>query len=517
MKLREKAGQLFAVAVKGGDPLDEVARHVRENHVGGVIWFLSTIRETADANRMLQSLAIKPLLVSADLESGLGMRFSDAIWWPPAMALAAAGDIALAEAQAAITARSARVLGINHILAPVADVNVNPDNPVINTRSFGENPDQVARFVVASVKGIQSEGCLATAKHFPGHGDTHVDSHRSLPLLDASMERLEAVELVPFEAAIEAGVASVMIGHLAVPSIDSTPAPVRASFDTPYGTTLDEVPSLATIPATLSRPIIEGLLRQRLRFDGLVISDAFDMGGVAAHFDAGEAAVRAIEAGIDQVLYSSDTDAAIAAVMAAVEQGRLDEARLDESVARIESARTRIGAPRSEDLSFIDRPEHREIAEEIARRSMTLIRDERGLLPLRGKVPTAVVVSDFPEENPLVDAVRELTPERVHIINTATSDDELSDIDGDVVVLLLALRPKSGAGRIALPPAARRLAERLGRRTVAISFGSPYVVRDLPSVSTVICAWGIQPLLQRAAVRALRGQNVMPGRLPVTI
>jgi beta-N-acetylhexosaminidase len=517
MRLRQKAGQLFAVAAKGGEPLNEVARQVRDNNVGGVIWFLSTIRETTEANRLLQSLTNDRLLVSADLESGLGMRFNDALWWPPAMALAAAGDVGLAEAQAAITARSARVLGINQILAPVADVNVNPDNPVINTRSFGEDPDRIARFVVASVKGIQGEGCLATAKHFPGHGDTHVDSHRSLPLLDASIERLESVELVPFEAAIEAGVASVMIGHLAVPSLDPTPAPVRASFDTPYGTTPDEVPSLATIPATLSRPIIEGLLRQRLKFDGLVISDAFDMGGLAAHFDAGEAAVRAIEAGVDQVLYSSDTDAAIAAVVAAVENGRIRESRLDESIARIENARVKIGTPSTEDSSFIDRPEHREVAEEIARRSMTLIRDDRGLLPMRGKVPTTVVVSDFPEENPLVDAVRELAPQRTHAIDAETSDEELAKIDGDIIVLLLALRPKSGAGRIALPRAARLLTERMGRRIIAISFGSPYVVRDIPAVSTVICAWGIQPLLQFAAVRALRGQNLMPGRLPVTI
>ena len=257
------------------------------------------------------------------------MRFTDAEWWPPAMAIAATGDPAFAEEQGRATAHEALRIGVNHIFAPVADVNVDPRNPVINTRSFGEDPHDVARYVAAFVRGVQSEGCLATAKHFPGHGDTQIDSHRALPVLDVDRERLERVELVPFRAAIAAGVASVMIGHLAVPALDDTPVPVRREFENVYGTFRDEVTRFGTMPATLSKRVID-VLRNDLGFDGLIVSDAMDMGGLAAHFDPGEAAVRAIEAGIDQVLFSPDPDAAIAAV-----RERVSEARIDEAVRRV--------------------------------------------------------------------------------------------------------------------------------------------------------------------------------------
>ncbi|MEO8380959.1 MAG: glycoside hydrolase family 3 N-terminal domain-containing protein, partial [Acidobacteriota bacterium] len=304
MTLDEKIGRLFSVPAR--ELNEELIRQVRDNHVGGVIWFQATTEIASKANAHLQSLAREPLLISADLEAGMGMRFTDATWWPPAMALAATGDPSLAEEQARVTAIEARAIGINHILAPVCDVNVHPRNPVINTRSFGEDAHEVARYVEAYVRGIESEGVLATAKHFPGHGDTHVDSHRSLPVLDVSRERLENVELVPFRAAIRAGVGSVMIGHLAVPTLDPTPISVRPSFENVWGTEQHEVPLGGTMPATLSRPILD-LLRNELAFDGLIVSDAFDMGGLAAHFDPGEAAVRALEAGEDQILYSPDT------------------------------------------------------------------------------------------------------------------------------------------------------------------------------------------------------------------
>ncbi|MFL6244469.1 MAG: glycoside hydrolase family 3 protein, partial [Thermoanaerobaculia bacterium] len=342
MNLAEKVGQLFVVAARAGTPIEELEHHVRDNHAGGVIWFQSTTDETARVNAHLQSLARVPLLISADLEAGMGMRFTDAPWGPPAMAIAATGEPAFAEEQGRATAAAALRIGVNHIFAPVADVNVDPRNPVINTRSFGEDPREVARYVAAFVRGVQSEGCLATAKHFPGHGDTHVDSHRALPVLDVDRERLERVEFVPFRAAIEAGVASVMIGHLAVPALDDTPAPVRSAFENVYGTVREEVTRGGTMPATLSKRVID-VLRRELGFEGLVITDAMDMGGLAAHFDPGEAAVRAIEAGADQVLFSPDPDAAIAAVRA-----RVSEARIEEAVGRVMAAKSPLPASRGE-------------------------------------------------------------------------------------------------------------------------------------------------------------------------
>ena len=487
MDLDRKIGRLFSVPARA--LTDDVIRHVRDNHCGGVIWFQSTTDVVARANAELQALAGEPLLISADLESGMGMRFTDAVWWPPAMALAATGDPALAEEQARVTAREALAIGVNHILAPVCDVNVDPANPVINTRSFGEDPQDVARYAAAMVRGIQSEGCLATAKHFPGHGDTHVDSHRALPVLDASRERLEHVELVPFRAAIDAGVASVMIGHLAVPSLDPTPVPVRASFENVWGTEHHEVTHGGTMPATLSAPVVS-LLRE-MGFEGLIVSDAFDMGGLAAHFDPGEAAVRALEAGEDQILYSADTDAAIAAVRAAVIDGRLSRARIDEAYERVRRAALECGG-KAAALKAEALPPH-----SIAQRSITLVRDQRGLLPLRAK---NIAVRTFTDE-PLA-----------HVLTGNAEPDS-----ADVLLLFLAMRPKSGAGRIVVPEEARQLAERHARKTVAVSFGSPYILRELGDVSTFVCAWGIQPVLQIAAMNALLGKAECTGRLPVTI
>ncbi|HWS70902.1 MAG TPA: glycoside hydrolase family 3 N-terminal domain-containing protein, partial [Thermoanaerobaculia bacterium] len=254
LSLREKIGQLFVPGLRGTFMSETSAawRRLRDDVVergaGGVLWLVSNVYETAELNRRLQALARVPLLISADLEAGVGMRFLDTTFWPPAMAIAATGDPSLAEREGKCVAIEARALGINHLLAPVADVNVDPKNPVINARSFGEDPAEVSKYVTAFIRGARSEGVLTTAKHFPGHGDTHVDSHRSLPVLEVDRERLERVELVPFRAAIEAGVDAIMPGHLHVPALDPTPS----------------------LPATLSRPILEGLLRKELGFRGLI-------------------------------------------------------------------------------------------------------------------------------------------------------------------------------------------------------------------------------------------------------
>lgn len=452
MHLEDKVAQLFVVSNRDAD----LFRFVRDVHVGGVIWFAATTAEVRETTAQLHALAKTPLLVSADLEAGLGMRFTDALWWPPAMAVAATGEPRFAYEMGRATALESRAIGVNHILAPVADVNTNRANPVINTRSFGEDPAVVSQYVDAFTRGVQDAGCLACAKHYPGHGDTRVDSHIALPVTDR-------YELAPFRAAIAAGVASIMVGHLAVPSLD------------PSG-----------LPATLSKPIIDLLRRE---YDGLIVSDAFDMGGITNQFSPGEAAVRGIEAGLDQILCSPDPDAAIAAVIDAVRSGRV---KIDEPLERVMAAKRRVESslPVDED--------HRAVAADIARRAVRVVRDRNGLLPLRGRNAAAVVVSDWPEENQLGDATRAF--ERVYTIDSTTAS---LDIDADVLVLMLALRAKSYAGRIALPPAARELAQRHGAKTVAIAFGSPYLIDELPEVSTFINAYGIQPLLQHAAMTEL--------------
>lgn len=542
LSLDEKIGQMFVVSGHGvfmsesSWAYQQLLHHVRENHVGGVIWSVSNVYETAQLSRRLQSAANVPLLISADLESGMGMRFLDTTFWPSAMALAATGDPSLAEAEGRVVAREARMVGVNHIFAPIADVNVDADNPVINTRSFGEDPAEVSRFVAAFVRGVQSEHVLATAKHFPGHGDTHVDSHRALPILGADRARLEQVELLPFRAAIDAGVRSIMIGHLAVPSLDDALVPVRlpGAGENPYGTTAAEVPQNGTMPATTSKKIVTDLLRRDLKYDGLVISDAMDMGGITEHFDAGEAAIRAIEAGQDQVLMSPNVDAAVAAVKGAVASGRISEARIDQSVRRILDAKAFAGAPvgtPDEIFHGIDTKEHRELVASIARRALTLVREQAGSLPIKknGRV-VIVTVSDFPEVgSPLPDFEREVrrrltAPPQTFLIDSRTFEESLAPIaaavqSADVVIFALAVRARSGAGAIAVPEPARKLLADLAPRvpTIAVSFGTPYLLREIPSVGTYVCAYGIQPVMQLAAVHALFGEAPVSGKLPITI
>jgi len=543
LTLDEKVGQLFVVGAYGVFQNESSLRYkqllhqVRDNHVGGVIWWtFSSVDETALLARELQQQARVPLFFSADLESGIGMRFSDTTFWPWAMAVAATGDPSLAEAQGMITAREAKAVGINFVYAPVADVNVDPDNPVINTRSYGEDPHEVAKYVTAFIRGVQSEGVLACAKHFPGHGDTHIDSHRTLPLLDVDRARLEKIEWVPFRAAIDAGVQSVMMGHLAVPSLDPTPVPLRADIpanERPYGTKAGEANPNGTMPATLSRPIIDGVLRHDLGFHGLVVSDAMDMGGLTEHFDPGEAAIRAIEAGEDQILMSANTEKAIAAVKDAVRSGRLSEARIDESVRRILAAKANVthGAMTSEELfRTVDGSESHDVATTIARRAVTLVRAKPDLLPLKKGAPRVllVTVSDFPEvANPLPDLDRELRLRdrltQTFWIDSRTREDELAPIvaaakDADVIVLGLAVRLRSGAGHIAMPPVALTLVKQLGQKPViAVSFGTPYLSRELPSVDAYLCAYGVQPIMQTAVAEALYGEQPITGRLPVKL
>lgn len=547
LTLDQKIGQLFVYAANGdflnsgSAEWQKLERVVREEHVGGIHWYAADVLETAWMNSRLQQLASVPLLVSADLESGIGMRFGDGTNWPWAMAMAATGDTTLIEEAGSVVAREALSVGINQIYAPVADVNNNPDNPVINVRSFGEDPAEVARFVSSFVRGVESEGVLATAKHFPGHGDTQTDSHRSLPVLGVDRARLDRVELVPFRAAIAAGVDSVMIAHLSLPEIDPTPAPVRpgTTGENPYGTFESEIAIQASIPSSLSPRVVTGLLREDLGFEGLVVTDALDMGGIVQHFDAGEASVRAIEAGVDQVVKPHDIDVALAGVKAAIASGRISEARIDESVRRILAAKSGL-APEAFDASRVSRifdaPEHRAFASTIAARAITLLREEPGTLPIDPSARVVeIVVSDFPEPFPPLSAFARGLQERLGTPPVRILLDRRSVVseaeaavgaarDADVVILSLVVRTRSGAGRTGIPEIARAAIDAIvaleragGPEVVAISFGNPYVIRESPELPTYLVTYGPQPLMQQAAARAIFGESPIGGRIPVSV
>ncbi len=544
MPLADKVGQLFVVPASAvfmsedSESFLTLRHHVVDNRVGGVILFRSNVYGAAVLIQKLQEIAPTPLLVSADLEAGSGMRFDDAAWGPWAMAIAATGDPSLAERRGRATAEEARAIGIAQVLAPVADVNVNPDNPVINVRSFGEDPADVARYVEASVRGLQSGHVLATLKHFPGHGDTAADSHRSLATVSGDKAHLEAVELVPFRAGIAAGAESVMVAHVSVPALDATPVTLLANAPKPIDAIGDVVAAeTGAIPAAVSPPIVTGVLRKELGFTGLIVTDAMRMGSITFYFDPGEAAIRAILAGADQILLSSDTDAAIKAMLAAVKSGRIPEARIDESVKRILDVKKRLNLY-DKGIPFVGRiakvvgtRAHEDLEAEIARRSMTLVRDQAGVLPLlRDAKLLSLVVADEPTlTGPAVTLEKELKA-RVPGVNSirldtrSTPEEARAAADAakgaDAILLSLFVRARSGQGKFLIPEAAKSAIPMLlasGRPVVAVAFGSPYLLRDFPDLQTYLCAWGSQDVVQAAAVKALFGEAAIEGRLPITI
>ncbi|MEO8043214.1 MAG: glycoside hydrolase family 3 N-terminal domain-containing protein, partial [Acidobacteriota bacterium] len=304
MSADEKVGQLVHVGINARFAnqdsafFQELKRNVVEDKIGGIIFFGAPIYETTHLANRMQELASIPLLMSLDAETGIGMRFEDATNFPWAMAVTATGNPEYARRVGIVTGREARAIGIQHVYAPVFDVNNNAANPVINVRSFGEAPDDVAKFGVAFAEGIQSQRVIATAKHFPGHGDTAVDSHRGLPIIDHSRESLEKTELVPFRKAVESGIGAVMIAHIALPQIDAEEVkPLKNYIQVDAETGAEIVSQSATIPATLSSKVQTGILRNEMGFKGLIVSDAMSMSGLTIYFTQEEAGVRAFLAG----------------------------------------------------------------------------------------------------------------------------------------------------------------------------------------------------------------------------
>ncbi|HET9479814.1 MAG TPA: glycoside hydrolase family 3 N-terminal domain-containing protein, partial [Pyrinomonadaceae bacterium] len=406
MSLEEKVGQLISVGVNAtflnqeSEAFRALKHHIEENKVGGIILFRGPVYESVILVNRMQQLARYPLLISADLEAGAGMRFEDTINFPWNMAVAATGNPEYARRQGEITAREARALGVHQIFAPVVDVNNNAANPVINVRSYGEDPAEVARFAAAFTEGAQAAGVIATAKHFPGHGDTAVDSHRGLPEINVGRDRLNTVEFVPFQATVNAGVGSVMVGHIALPQIDATaikplPRDVKGKpIDTSEeGEIIDEK---ATIPATLS-PVMGQILRNDLKFPGMIVTDALSMSGLTIYFTQEEAAVRALEAGADMLLKPADVDAAFRGVRDAVKSGRISEGRVGESARKIMAAKYDLGLveQRLTPIDTIDRvvgsKDVVKLATDIAEHAVTLVRDDDKLVPLKDLKPDAKI------------------------------------------------------------------------------------------------------------------------------
>ena len=523
MTVEEKVAQLVACRFtaefrNADDPgLRELEDLVARSKIGGLILFApALVRETAGLANRFQRLAEVPLLVASDFERGAANRVTGPTLFPPLMALGAAGSEELAYAVGRVTALEGRALGVHMAYAPVVDVNVNPDNPIINTRSIGADPALVGRLAGAFIRGLQDHGMLATAKHFPGHGDTSQDSHTLMPTVTAGLDRLEAVELPPFRAAVAAGVGAVMTAHLAVPALDPTPG----------------------LPATLSEPILTGLLRGRMGFRGLIVTDALEMGGVTGAFPAGEAALRSLLAGADQLLLPPEPAKVIAFLAAAVRDGRLPESRVDASVRRLLEVKSSLGLHREryvrvEELDRRVAPRaHLELAVRAYERSATLVRNDGGALPLAAGPGRVVLLSlssdpgDYFAGQPFVAAMRRRFPEAAAFLADGDTgrealEEAFAEASGAATaVVALFSRLSDGKGSVDLEPGHVELVRRLaalegGPAVVAVSFNSPYFLRRVPEVDAYLCLYRNTSEAQEAAARALCGETDVAGRLPV--
>jgi beta-N-acetylhexosaminidase len=534
LSLREKVGQMMMpwvigdFAPEGSSSHERIIGLIRDQAIGGVIMSVGQPTEVAAKINDLQRHANLPLLVAADLETGAGFRMWGAVYmpgtielggatnFPTLMALGATRDTALAYQMGAVTALEARAVGIEVPFAPVLDVNNNPSNPIINVRSFGEDPYLVARMGASFVRGIQENGGIATGKHFPGHGDTGTDSHLSLPTIDVSRARMDTVELEPFRAAIAAGIGGIMTAHITVPALNGGD-----------GT-----------PATLSAAVLTGLLRDEMGFQGIVFTDAMDMAAISGRLGSGEAAARAVEAGSDVILMPASVEGAIQGIVDAVQSGRIPESRIDRSVKRLLDTKQALGldVSREVDLTAIPAvvgiPAHTEIADEIARRSITLIRNGGDLLPLRGTRSARVLSITFRRTSDVLagryfdQRLRSTYP----LLSTVELDRDASAPlyeglmrqarQSSLVVVSAYVTAVSYSGSVAVPKEVSDFVEGLARANIphiVVSFGNPYLITGFPDVQAYVLAWSSSRSSQRAAAGALFGDFPIEGRAPTRI
>jgi len=522
LTLEEKAAQLVFFAAPGSylaensDAWREMERFAARRRIGGFVFSIGDVYEYAVQLNRLQKLAEVPLLVAGDFEYGVAMRVRRATTFPRAMAIGATRNVRYAYEAGRITALEGRALGVHQNYAPTVDVNNNPRNPVINTRSFGDDVKLVSDMGVAYTKGTQDGGMIATIKHFPGHGDTDVDTHLGLASLNYDKSRYESVEFPPFRAAIDAGAMSVMVGHIAVPAYDTAPG----------------------IPATVSNRITTGVLRNQLQFNGLIVTDAMRMRGVSSRYGPGEASVLALKAGTDIVLMPADIDVAIDAIVAAVQRGELEEARLDASVSRLLALKQWAGLDRDRFVDvdkiagIVDSREHGALAMEIARKAVTVLGNESSILPLStvdNRKFIDIVISDT--ENPSSGRnfhsllrSRRLNAEFAKV-DSRSNDAEVDAAilragDADVILLQLHLSVRSGemSGFISRKQKdfAARLAS-LGKPVIACSFGNPYVIMELPNVSAYVCAYSDAEVMQNAVAEVAFAEEPAQGKLPINI
>jgi beta-N-acetylhexosaminidase len=546
MTLEEKVGQMIVVwaRVQFLNPESteylELRDEMTKYHVGGfgvtdVVegpqLIMSEPLEAAALTNRLQKDSKYPLLIAADFERGLSMRLVGATAFPAAMAFGAAGDKNLARQFGRISAIESRAIGVQWNWFPIADVNSNPANPIIDTRSFGEDPALVGEMVAAYIEGARSEGLLTTAKHFPGHGDTDTDSHLTLARVSASMDRLNSVELVPFRSAIAAGVDSVMMGHLIVPAIE--PDPNR--------------------PASVSAHAIKDLLQGQLGFKGLVVTDGLGMAGLTHVFSGSEAevsskaAVAAVEAGNDMVLVPGDLAGAYNGLLTAVKRGEISKARIDQSVLKILRMKASVGLNENRFVSLanvqeeVARPENVAIAQSVADRAVTLVTDAGKLVPLAARQASRIVVVVFSDRPRGSDGGRAFASElhkrapgaTVFFVDASNSgyvfDSVMAAVrDAGSVIAVAESVPNArrttegragGSANLDAGPMQllMEMVKKAGAKTIVVAFGNPYTGGSIPGIQTYVCTYSNTVVSASSLARALFGEIPIHGRLPVSI
>ena len=522
MTLREKIGQMMMMALNAeftnfnDRKFNETRRRIEQLNVGGFTLFRGEANSIAAITNEAQRLAKIPLFFSADYERGLRMQTRTGTAFTTNMGVAATSDVSAIYRQGKIICEEMRAIGANWLFAPVADVNNNPDNPVINIRSFGANPATVGKFVAQEVRGVRDAGCLATLKHFPGHGDTATDSHIGLSTIPANANELNAVELVPFKTAILSGVDAVMTAHLAVPKVTGD-----------------------NLPASLNPKISIDILRKELKFAGIVTTDSMEMGAITKNYPNGASAVMAIKAGADLVLFPPDVDAAIAAVEAAVKSGDLSENRIDESVRRLLSAKCRLGLTKNRfvDLtkvnSLIEKPEAVADANQTAEKSITLLRNEGNIFPVsKQMLPKTLFViiaadDDLTEGATLLPEIQKrYAAAKFTRLDPRSTAEEYKQVlasanNYEQIVLAAFVKRAAAKGTVALPENqaafVNQMIELKAEKVGVIAFGNPYLIRQFPEAKNYVVTYAIEDVAQTAAAKTMFGEVSFNGRLPVNI
>jgi len=511
---KERIAQLFLVRAHtnlGQRYIDSVAQVVQDEQLGGLVVFQGGPVRHVDMFNRYQHLSKVPLLITFDGEWGLGMRLPDStLSYPYQMTLGAIQNDQLIYQMGQEVAKDFHRIGMHFNFAPVVDINNNPKNPVIGFRSFGDNKENVAKKAKAYMDGMMNGGIISSLKHFPGHGDTDVDSHHDLPQLTFTKDRLEALEMFPFKELIRSGAPAIMVAHMNIPSLDPTP----------------------NIPSSISKPIVTGILREELGFRGLTVTDAMDMNGVKKFFPHGEADVMAIIAGHDLLEVSENSKRAIDLVLKAIGEGRINQADLDARVKKVLASKLWLGLDQYRDVntvnlySDLNRTSSKQLIDQLAASSVTVLKSTDKIKSFKNSEKTAIVNIGLKSPGTFQQIMADaLTNETQYFVTDETSEAELKNIIKEVKKnkqIIVAIHDTRSRPRPEVPAnnEVKNLVKKLAKKSIVTFFTNPYALDGFKGVNkskTILVAYQNDDFMQRAAAKTILGQNIATGKLPVTI